>query len=76
MTDHTWNHRVIHHKGEYGEWYAIHEVHYEDDRVISMTIDDICPNGCTVEELREELGRMLRACDAPVLEYDMELGGH
>lgn len=70
----TWNHRVMRRTNEHGEtWYDIHEVYYETDpcgvEKLSWTEDAIAPMGETVDELREELERMLRALDKPVLEY-------
>ena len=64
-----WNHRLIR-RGGPGEdpWYRIHEVYYDDSGKISgWTIDPVEPFGETVEEIRQELEAMLRACGEPVL---------
>jgi hypothetical protein len=52
-------------------FFEIHEVYYDETgRVDGITAFASAPMGNTVEELREELQMMLRALDAPVLEYD------
>ena len=73
-----WNHRVMKRANEHGEtWYEIHEVFYdhgqgESEPRLSWTEEAIAPVGETLEELKTELERMLRACDAPVLDYGEE----
>ena len=76
----TWNHRVVRrtyrrlpeHKDEEDEvLYEIHEVFYNMRGEIEMiTKCGVDPVGDDVGELRETLHLMLRACDAPVLDYD------
>jgi hypothetical protein len=69
-----WNHRVVRRvypgalDGEVA--YQIHEAYYgiEDKPLISTEPDH--PHGETPEELREDLERMLRALDKPVLDYE------
>jgi hypothetical protein len=72
-----WNNRVVRQvwypgteREEFN--YAIHETFYgiDDEHTTSITIDPTAPQGETLEELRETLQRMLRACDYPVLDYD------
>jgi hypothetical protein len=73
-----WNHRVVrrvHRQGRRRETeYAIHEAFYWDKRskkkVSAVTVDPIAVRGSTKKELRETLERMLRALDAPVIDYD------
>jgi hypothetical protein len=68
----TWNYRVIHRNDDptllYEDVYAIHEVYYEDDVPVSMAVDPSCPQGETIEELREDLEHYRTALDKPILE--------
>jgi hypothetical protein len=60
----TWNNRVIKRDNKLG----IHEVYYsENDEMISWTIDSIIPGGETIEDLKEELQRFMRASKKPIL---------
>lgn len=68
----SWGHRVLHHEpNKWGEeWYAIHEVHYNDeDRPVACTTDPVAPGSETLEGLVQELEWMLAAAKLPVLEY-------
>jgi hypothetical protein len=72
-----WNHRVvrrIYNPGQESEevLYGIHEAYYglEGETKPAITNDPTEPLGETVEGLREELNRMLRALDKPVLDYE------
>lgn len=76
----TWNHRVVV-KREYEPneiedpiGYQIHECYYgignDPDKVDSITKNPITPYGTSLEELKKELKRMLKACDEPVLNYE------
>ena len=67
-----WNHRVVKHQDNHAIWYQIHEVYYTDDKPIGITQDAIAPLGETLEELKEELARMLKACDTPILDYNKD----
>jgi hypothetical protein len=53
----SWNYRVVK-----------SEVYYEDGKVDGWTEDAIAPGGETVDELREELQRMISCLDKPVLD--------
>lgn len=69
----SWNFRVMKcvHKGE--TCFRIHEVYYKtnsDSEVDGYTEDGVAALGETVDELREELQRMLLALDKPVLDYE------
>lgn len=73
----TWNHRVLRHldgprsQTLSGEWYAVHEVYYDDSgRARSCTVNPVAPIGETPEELLEELSRYVAALGQPVLDYD------
>jgi hypothetical protein len=66
-----WNHRVVKHNGPGGSvWYQIHEAYYNEGKPAdSITHDAIAPGGETIEELAEELRRMLKATEKPSLNY-------
>lgn len=79
----AWNYRVVKHVTElpgYGEetWYSVHEHHFnvedEEDELFpeigSITINRMAPSGESVDELKRELERMLKACDKEVLNFD------
>ena len=62
----TWKYRVILKDGKY----AIHEVFYgEEGAPWTCTEEPVCPEGDTLEALREELEHYQRALELPVLEY-------
>jgi hypothetical protein len=70
-----WNHRAVRRvypgvlDGEAS--YSIHEVYYGLGGIKpSITVGPDYPYGETVAELREDLERMLRALDKPVLDYE------
>jgi hypothetical protein len=73
----VWNHRVVRREHDTLDpddrfSYQIHEAYYEDGnrKPYAITLDPVAAYGSTVEELREELERMLRAVKHPVLDYD------
>lgn len=68
----TWNYRVTKEVTAEGDWYAIREVFYGEHGSVGWTKDEIPAGGESVDEVREVLHRMLRACDEPVLELDPE----
>jgi hypothetical protein len=75
-----WNHRVIKSShleaGEMIDYYAIHEVFYNDDGTIySYTQNPVDVGGDNINELRETLERMLRCLDNPILEQPIECIG-
>ena len=67
-----WNHRVVKHAEPDGRaWYQIHEAFYDEGKPAdSITQDAIVPGGETIEELAEELRRMLKATEKPALNYE------
>ena len=71
-----WNYRVMRHTDAVGRThYAIHEAYYNDvGEVTAWTDEPSAPFGETIEELREELERMLRALDYPVIEVPSRSG--
>ena len=67
-----WNHRVMRHKEADGDddWYQIHEVYYKNNREVkNYTEGGISPGGHTLDELRDELIRMLEATEKEILDY-------
>tara|TARA_B110000027_G_scaffold118668_1_gene130844 strand:- start:956 stop:1180 length:225 start_codon:yes stop_codon:yes gene_type:complete len=69
----TWNHRVMKHDKADGDddWYQIHEVYYDDStrQPESWTVEGIAPGGYTLEDLRDELLKMLEATEKEILDY-------
>lgn len=65
-----WNHRVVRIKDGNGpgeDVLKFQEVHYEDDGT-PMGHSDIFTIGETIEEMRELAQRLLKACDAPIMD--------
>ncbi len=75
----TWNNRIFRHKADHGDWYAIHETHYDDDgKPIGWTVDAQEPFGETVDDLISSLKLMLADAERfknAVLDYDSEPEG-
>ena len=69
----TWNHRIVQKeirvKGKVEEtYYEVHEAHYNSNgELCAITEGAVPPVGETVEELEEELQRMIAACKKPIL---------
>lgn len=65
----TWNHRVMRHVAPSGEeFFAIHEVFYDDDGTPKgYTADAISVSGEDMDSLRWVLLRMIAATDKPIL---------
>lgn len=68
----SWNHRVVRHVNDSGEsaepWYAIHEVHYDENgKPTGWTANHIAPGSESLSGLMTELGWMLQACGKPIL---------
>jgi hypothetical protein len=62
----TWKYRVILKNGRY----AIHEVYYDEEgEPWTCSEGPVCPEGDTLEALREGLEHYQRALESPVLEY-------
>ena len=64
-----WNYRVMHDPKT--GFFQIHETHYDDDedQTPHSWTDSIDPFGYSVTELRDELQRMLTACEKEVLPF-------
>ena len=65
-----WNHRVVRRTYNSESNYGVYEAYYTDGRVVSITMEPVTPQGESMDELREELAMMARACEHPVLDYD------
>ena len=66
-----WNYRVVKHSEKDGSvWYAIHEAYYTVESVTHISELAAEPGGETIEELAEELRRMLKATEKPALNYE------
>ena len=68
----TWNHRVIRRVNEQGEeYYAIHEVYYNEDNEPHMVTEEaVSPFGETLEELEQDMEWFIKAMRHPVLNYE------
>ena len=73
----SWNYRVLRHAekpeapGD-GDWFAIHEVFYDEHGMPrSCSADPIAPGGETPGELRSDLRMMMSAFDKPALDYKL-----
>jgi len=69
-----WNYRLMRHIDAFGrEYFAIHEAYYNDvGEVTAWTDDAASPMGQTMDEVRDDLEKMLRALDYPVVEVKHE----
>ncbi len=73
----TWNHRIVrkrdpNYKEESAAWpefyYEVHEAHYNDNgELCAITENAISPYGESMDDLKEVLGGMIKACETPVL---------
>ena len=75
----TWNYRVISRAypgpGDHEtiREYAIHEVYYDDEKIIGMTEEPSEPYGQDEQELKDSIELMLQAFEKPTLrEEDLE----
>ena len=66
-----WNHRIMKRTDIYGcPYYTIHEVYYgKDNQPDTWTEQPVYPVGNTIEELRDDLERMLEAFAKPPVDY-------
>lgn len=64
----TWNHRVFEVKHKDETYFELREVYYDEQgKVIGYTQEGASPLGEDMDELRQDLGRMLLALDKPIL---------
>lgn len=65
-----WNYRVVRFTDSYNrESYRIHEAYYQDDKVTAISDEPIYPTGENISDLNDDIQRMLKAFDKPVLNY-------
>lgn len=67
-----WNYRIMRHKHPREDYYAIHEVYYDEDqahKVRNWTVDPVNVMSETAEGVVEVLRMMLKDAEAPVLDY-------
>lgn len=69
-----WNYRIMRHTDAYGrEYYAIHESYYNDAGEVTAWTDEPAEVVSeTKDGIKEELEKMLRAVDYPVVEVSYE----
>ena len=66
-----WNYRIIKHESPEGDWFGVHEVHYNDDGDINAISEEaIAPIGDSSVELRKDLSMMQHAFLDDILVYD------
>lgn len=65
-----WNYRVIYHKDQIKDYYAIHEVYYVDNLPKYWTLENIEIYEYNVPDLKSVLERMQQALTRPVLEIE------
>lgn len=71
-----WNHRVVRTVNDGEETYAVHEVYYDRNGVVTtITERAVSPLGETFEELRAELAMFTAASLLPVIDFD-SIGMH
>jgi hypothetical protein len=69
-----WNHRVMKHKDGEDDFFTIHEVYYnKEGKVDGYTKKGTSAGGNSLQELREDLERMLKSLDKEVLIYESEI---
>jgi len=66
-----WNFRIVKHKHKHGDYYAIHEVFYNDkNKPRSCTKDPVDITSEEIKGIRWCLNKMRLALKKPVLDYD------
>lgn len=76
MTPMTWDYRLFKEPTPDGSpWLTFREVYYRKGVPISYSANEIAAHGLTVEEVREQLQRMLRALDMPLVKAENFTGG-
>jgi len=71
----SWNYRILKHKQKYkyssnGDYYAIHEVMYENNKPHSCTKDPIDIVGEDIKSIKWQLDNIKKALNKPVIDYD------
>lgn len=66
----SWNYRIVRHRQNKEDWFAIHEVYYEaDGKPKFISENPIAPHGESAEELINDMELQKAACKLPVLDY-------
>ena len=66
----SWNYRVMRHGNNNGDYYAIHEVYYDQNgKPRNWTDDDVGPCGESLDEVKACLELMKEALSKPILDY-------
>ena len=76
----TWNFRVLRHvyvdkDGNQEEYFAVHEVHYENGNPVGCTKDPIDLGSENLKGLRWQLKKVKRGLGKPILDYDRFVDG-
>ena len=67
----TWNYRVLRQVYDGEDFYAIHEVYYDDDgNPQYCTLNSVGAAGDTMDELKQDLLHYVEAVYKPVLDYN------
>jgi len=72
----TWNYRVVRKNVYMGKTvspevqFGIHETYYDGDKPTAITTDQMRPYGETLEELKNDLSKMMIALEKPVLNWE------
>ena len=67
----SWNYRVIKRLVDNVEFFAIHEVYYDEYEIPEfVTESPACPQGETLEELKKNSSLYVMALEKPVLIYE------
>ena len=72
-----WNYRIIrkYHKESDSSTYQIHEVYYDDEKMIEgWTQSPVEPMGESLEELSNDIAHFLKAFEKPVLTESIQNG--
>lgn len=64
----TWNYRVVKSKDGEDDWYQIHSAYYDNSELTGLSANGASPCGNTIEQLRNDLQKMLDALDKPIIE--------
>lgn len=65
-----WNYRIVQKTHNESTYFGIYEVYYDDDTIVSYSLEPIDPYGDTIEDLRGDIDLMLKAFNTPVLIWE------
>lgn len=69
-----WNHRIVNRSNEYGPFFTIEEVYYDDDGSVRGHTENLCVGGESLEELKQTLEWMLKCLNDPIIEKQCPRG--